>query len=68
MADTTTTNLSLTKPELDVSTNWGQKLNANLDAIDAIFSGTGTAVSLNIDGGDIASAVTINKSPDYFNF
>jgi hypothetical protein len=63
MADTTTTNLSLTKPELDVSTNWGQKLNANLDAIDAIFSGTGTAVSLNIDGGDIASAVTINKSP-----
>ena len=28
-----------------------------------IFSGTGTAVSLNIDGGDIASAVTINKSP-----
>ena len=63
MADTTTTNLSLTKPELDVSTNWGQKLNANLDAIDAIFSGTGTGVSLNIDGGDIASAVTINKSP-----
>jgi len=63
MADTTTTNLSLTKPELDVSTNWGQKLNANLDALDAIFSGTGTAVSLNIDGGDIASAVTINKSP-----
>ena len=63
MADTTTTNLSLTKPELDVSTNWGQKLNANLDALDAIFSATGTGVSLNIDGGDIASAVTINKSP-----
>ena len=42
---------------------WGISLNSNLDALDAIFSGTGTAISLNIDGGDIASAVVINKSP-----
>ena len=64
MADTTTTNLGLTKPEIGAAEDtWGISLNNDLDAIDAIFSATGTAVSLNIDGGDIASAVTINKSP-----
>lgn len=64
MADTTTTNLGLTKPEPGAAEDtWGISLNNDLDAIDAIFSATGTAVSLNIDGGDIASAVTINKSP-----
>ena len=64
MADTTTTNLNLTKPEIGAAEDtWGISLNNDLDAIDAIFSATGTAVSLNIDGGDIASAVTINKSP-----
>ena len=64
MSDTTTTNLNLTKPEIGgAEDTWGISINADLDAIDAIFSATGTAVSLNIDGGDIASAVTINKSP-----
>ena len=60
MADTTTTNLSLIKPEPGAAEDtWGVSLNTDLDTIDAIFSATGTAVSLNIDGGDIASAVTI---------
>ena len=64
MADTFTTNLNLTKPEPGAAEDtWGISLNSDLDTIDAIFSATGTAVSLNIDGGDIASAVTINKSP-----
>lgn len=64
MADTQTTNLNLIKPEPGAAENtWGISLNSNLDDIDAIFSATGTAVSLNIDGGDIASAVVINKSP-----
>ena len=51
MADTTTTNLNLTKPEIGAAEDtWGISLNNDLDAIDAIFSATGTAVSLNIDG------------------
>ena len=64
MADTNTTNLNLIKPEPGAAEDtWGNSINTDLDTLDAIFSATGTGVSLNIDGGDIASAVTINKSP-----
>lgn len=65
MADTFTTNLHLTLPEIGASDDtWGNKLNDDLSALDALFgtTGTGTVIVRDANNDALVSGINLTKA------
>jgi len=59
MGDTYTPNISIIQPQVGSSQDtWGTKLNSAFSTIDAVFSQTGTSVSLNVGSGKTLNAAS----------